>query len=108
MATARGHERGQNRPGDSGRTAATALHPFLVTPAPAFGIPVSRLGLASYGDTAITPDDVLHAVGRGVNFLKFLLSREEDVAAFCVRRRARNEPPTLEVYPDGFSRTHRK
>jgi predicted RecB family nuclease len=45
---------------------------------------------------------------RGVNFLKFLLTREEDVAAFCVRRRTGNEPPTLEVYPDGFSRTHRK
>ena len=46
---------------------------------------------------------------RGVNFLEFLLSREEDVAAF---RRAgadrNNEPPALEVYPDGFSRTHRK
>jgi hypothetical protein len=45
---------------------------------------------------------------RGVNFLKFLLSREEDVGAFCERRRMRNEPPAIEVYPDGFSRTHRK
>ena len=45
---------------------------------------------------------------RGVSFLKFLLSREEDVAAFCERRRTENEPPALEVYPDGFSRTHRK
>ena len=45
---------------------------------------------------------------RGVNFLEFLLSREEDVAAFRVRRRTGNEPPALEVYPDGFSRTHRK
>ena len=45
---------------------------------------------------------------RDVNFLEFLLSREEDVAAFRVRRRAGNEPPALEVYPDGFSRTHRK
>ena len=45
---------------------------------------------------------------RGVSFLKFLLSREEDVAAFRVRRRTGNEPPALEVYPDGFSRTHRK
>ena len=71
MATARERERGQNRPADSGRAAAPALHPFLVTPAPAFGIPVCRLGLASYGDTAITPDDVLHAVGRGVNFLNW-------------------------------------
>jgi hypothetical protein len=45
---------------------------------------------------------------RGVNFLQFLLSREEDIAASCVRRRTSNEPPALEVYPDGFSRTHRK
>jgi predicted RecB family nuclease len=45
---------------------------------------------------------------RGVRFLKFLLSRDEDVAAFCERRRTRNEPPALEVYPEGFSRTHRK
>jgi hypothetical protein len=45
---------------------------------------------------------------RGVNFLEYLLSREEDVAAFRVRRRSGNEPPALEVYPDGFSRTHRK
>lgn len=48
-----------------------ALHPFLVTPAAAFGRPVCRLGLASYGPTAITPEDVLHALGRGVNFLNW-------------------------------------
>ena len=48
-----------------------ALHPFLVTPAQAFGCPVCRLGLASYGQTAITPDDILHALGRGVNFLNW-------------------------------------
>jgi hypothetical protein len=45
---------------------------------------------------------------RGVSFLKFLLSREEDVGAFCERRRRKTEPPAIEVYPDGFSRTHRK
>jgi hypothetical protein len=45
---------------------------------------------------------------RGVGFLKFLLSREEDIGTFCERRRTGNEPPALEVYPDGFSRTHRK
>jgi hypothetical protein len=45
---------------------------------------------------------------RGVNFLQFLLSGEEDIAAAGLRRRARNGPPALEVYPDGFSRTHRK
>jgi predicted aldo/keto reductase-like oxidoreductase len=46
-------------------------HPFLVTPAPAFGIPVCRLGLASYGRNAISPGDVLSAVDRGVNFLNW-------------------------------------
>ncbi|OAI39807.1 hypothetical protein AYO40_05435 [Planctomycetaceae bacterium SCGC AG-212-D15] len=38
---------------------------------PAFGIPVCRLGLASYGQTTITPDDVLAAVDRGGNFLNW-------------------------------------
>jgi aryl-alcohol dehydrogenase-like predicted oxidoreductase len=45
------------------------LHPFLVTSR--FGFPVCRLGLASYGRTAITPEDVLAAVDRGVNFLNW-------------------------------------
>src|ERR1700755_3547114 len=57
--------------GRGGVGSGPALHPFLVTPVPAFGMPVCRLGLASYGKTAITPDDVLHAVGRGVNFLNW-------------------------------------
>jgi aryl-alcohol dehydrogenase-like predicted oxidoreductase len=47
----------------------SALHPFLVTSG--FGLPVCRLGLASYGRNAITPDDVLSAVDRGVNFLNW-------------------------------------
>jgi hypothetical protein len=45
---------------------------------------------------------------RGVKFLEYLLSREEDVAVFRGRRRTENEPPALEVYPDGFSRTRRR
>src|SRR4051812_17495264 len=45
------------------------LHPQLVTPA--FGPPVCRLGLASYGHTAITAEDVLSAVDRGANFLNW-------------------------------------
>jgi hypothetical protein len=45
---------------------------------------------------------------RGVGFLKFLLSRQEDVSTFRERRRNINEPPAIEVYPVGFSRTHRK
>src|SRR5215470_4147517 len=48
-----------------------ALHPFLITQPAVFGIPVCRLGLASYGQTAITPEDVCHALGRGVNFLNW-------------------------------------
>jgi aryl-alcohol dehydrogenase-like predicted oxidoreductase len=36
-----------------------------------FGMPVSRLGLASYGQTALTPDDIHAALGRGVNFLNW-------------------------------------
>jgi predicted aldo/keto reductase-like oxidoreductase len=47
----------------------SALHPFLVTSG--FGFPVCRLGLASYGRTAIIPDDVLSAVDRGINFLNW-------------------------------------
>jgi aryl-alcohol dehydrogenase-like predicted oxidoreductase len=48
------------------------MNPFLVTPAAAFGRPVCRLGLASYVQSALTPDDVFHALGRGVNFLNWL------------------------------------
>jgi predicted aldo/keto reductase-like oxidoreductase len=47
----------------------SAVHSFLI--APGFGLPVCRLGLASYGRTAITPDDVLSGVDRGVNFLNW-------------------------------------
>lgn len=48
-----------------------ALPSFLVTPARAFGQPVCRLGLASRGETAIAPEDIFHALGRGVNFLNW-------------------------------------
>src|SRR3954470_23671307 len=44
---------------------------FLTRPEREFGKPVCRLGLASYGRTAITPDDLLSAVERGVNFLNW-------------------------------------
>ena len=39
---------------------------------------------------------------RGVSFLKFLLSRKDDVATFCQRGRKRKGRPRLEVYPEGF------
>ena len=45
---------------------------------------------------------------RGVSFLEFLLSQEEDVEAFCRRGRRKNPPPTIEVYPEGYSRMGRK
>jgi hypothetical protein len=44
---------------------------------------------------------------RGVSFLEFLLSQEEDVEAYCRRGRRKNPPPTIEVYPEGFSRMSR-
>jgi predicted aldo/keto reductase-like oxidoreductase len=47
------------------------MSPFLVTPAAAFGRPVCRLGLALHIEAALTPDDVFHALGRGVNFLNW-------------------------------------
>jgi aryl-alcohol dehydrogenase-like predicted oxidoreductase len=47
----------------------SGVHPFLI--APGFGFPVCRFGLASYGRTAITSEDVLSAVDRGVNFLNW-------------------------------------
>jgi hypothetical protein len=40
-------------------------------PARAFGLPICRLGLASHGETAITPEDVSYALGRGLNFLNW-------------------------------------
>src|SRR5947209_8453730 len=51
--------------------AGPALHPFLTTAATAFGRPVCRLGLAYRGDSAITPEDIFCALGRGVNFLNW-------------------------------------
>src|SRR5438270_466530 len=43
----------------------------LTCPAAAFGKPVCRLGLAWRYDATLTPDDVLSAVERGVNFLNW-------------------------------------
>ena len=63
-----GDQEGQTGPeGEAG----PALHPNLVAPTNSFGHPVCRLGLASYGATAITPEDILYALGRGVNFLNW-------------------------------------
>jgi hypothetical protein len=45
---------------------------------------------------------------RGVGFLKFLLSQEEDVDTYCRLGRSNAPPPALEVYPENFSRTRFK
>jgi predicted RecB family nuclease len=45
---------------------------------------------------------------RGVSFLNFLLSQEEDIEAYCLRGRRKKPPATLEVYPDDFSITRLK
>jgi predicted RecB family nuclease len=39
---------------------------------------------------------------RGISFLKFLLSREHDIDAFCEGKRRKQRPPVIEVYPDGY------
>jgi hypothetical protein len=41
---------------------------------------------------------------RGVSFLKFLLSRERDVEAFCDRPRRKRRRPQIEMYPSGVTR----
>src|SRR3954449_3956051 len=47
------------------------IAPFFRRPASAFGRPVCRLGLASRGGSRLTPEDVHHALGRGVDFLNW-------------------------------------
>jgi hypothetical protein len=39
-----------------------------------------------------------------VSFLKFLLSRERDVDAFCQNPRRKRRRPLIEVYPKGIFR----
>jgi predicted RecB family nuclease len=39
---------------------------------------------------------------KGISFLKFLLSRELDIDAFCTGKRTRDRAPLIEVFPDGF------
>jgi hypothetical protein len=43
---------------------------------------------------------------KGVSFLKFLLSRELDLDAFCEGKRSTKQVSLIEVYPDGFSSPH--
>jgi aryl-alcohol dehydrogenase-like predicted oxidoreductase len=64
---------GRKSTGEPDALAAAGPSSFLMTPAACFGKPVCRLGLASRGwpTSAITPDDVLYAVERGVTFLNW-------------------------------------
>jgi predicted RecB family nuclease len=41
---------------------------------------------------------------KGISFLRFLLSRERDLDAFCHRPRRRRQSPTIEIYPKGIVR----
>src|SRR5262245_9321933 len=41
---------------------------------------------------------------RGISFLRFLLSRERDMDAFCERPRRRRRSPSIEIYPRGVVR----
>jgi predicted RecB family nuclease len=41
---------------------------------------------------------------KGVSFLKFLLSRERDIDAFCQRPQRRRRSPAIETYPKGVVR----
>ena len=43
---------------------------------------------------------------KGASFLKFLLSKERDVDAFCQRKQRRHQHPTIELYPQGFVPPH--
>jgi hypothetical protein len=43
---------------------------------------------------------------KGISFLKFLLSKERDIDAFCARPRMRRRSPDLELYPKGFIPPH--
>src|SRR5262249_13605718 len=47
------------------------MNAFLVTPPTAFRTPICRLGLATRGNTHLTPAAIHHALERGVNFLNW-------------------------------------
>ena len=53
---------------------------------------------------AATPKQIDIAIQRGIGFLKFLLSRERDIDAFCLGRHRTRRSPAIEVYPKGVMR----
>jgi predicted aldo/keto reductase-like oxidoreductase len=50
---------------------SSGVPPFFQRPGAAFGKPVCRLGLATRGDSLLGPDDIHHALERGINFLNW-------------------------------------
>ena len=69
MTTA--HDTPHHDPGETTTEVGRRFGPLPGLSGQAFGKPVCRLGLASRGQSAISPDDVLHALERGVNFLNW-------------------------------------
>jgi hypothetical protein len=66
---------------------------------------MSEAGLRDY----LTLLSICHTCTyKGVSFLKFLLSREKDVDAFCRGRRQKKRRPAIELYPKGFVLSHFK
>src|SRR5829696_7737105 len=43
---------------------------------------------------------------KGLSFLKFLLSKERDIDAFCARKRTRRRHQDIELYPKGYTPAH--
>ena len=90
----------------------------LRRPASAFGKPVCRLGLASHGATAVTPDDIHYALDRGVNFLNWAgdedvfsrtiagLGRRRDDVIVCVQFAARTAADAAEELRSVLSAIH--
>jgi predicted aldo/keto reductase-like oxidoreductase len=58
-------------PAESDNGSGSAPSRFLTCPAESLGKPVCRLGLASRGGSALSSDDVLHAIERGINFVNW-------------------------------------
>ena len=40
---------------------------------------------------------------KGISFLKFLLSREQDIDTFCARKRTKRRHRDIELYPKRYS-----
>ena len=65
-----------------------------------------RMGEAGLNDYLVLLSICQTCRLRRVSFLKFLLSRELDLDAFCEGKRTKERPPLIEVYPEGFFPPH--